>query len=60
MYAQLKTVQNKTELGMKFVYIDAQDDINKQIAAVEDLLAHGINLLIMNPLDPKSLIQATK
>lgn len=59
--AQLKTVHRKTEeLGMKFVYADAQDDINKQIATVEDLLAQGINVLIINPLDPKALIQATK
>lgn len=57
--AQLKTVQRKTEeLGMKFVYADAQDDINKQIATVEDLIAQGINVLIINPLDPKALIQA--
>lgn len=59
--AQLKTIQARTEeLGMKFTYIDAQDDINKQIASVEDLLAQGINLLIINPLDPKALVQATK
>ena len=59
--AQLKTVQRKTEeSGMKFIYVDAQDDINKQITSVEDLLAQGINILIINPLDPKALIQATK
>jgi ribose transport system substrate-binding protein len=59
--AQLKTVQRKTEeLGMKFVYIDAQDDINKQVASVEDLLAQGIKILILNPLDPEALVQATK
>jgi ribose transport system substrate-binding protein len=59
--AQVKAVQKKTEeFGMKFVYIDAQDDINKQIASIEDLLAQGINVLILNPLDPKALVQSTK
>ncbi len=58
--ALTKTIQRKTEeLGMKFFYIDAQDDLNKQIASVEDLLAMGINILILNPLDPKALVQAT-
>lgn len=39
---------------------DAQDDIQKQIADVEDLLARGIDLLILDPKDPKALLPATK
>jgi ribose transport system substrate-binding protein len=38
---------------------DAQDDIQKQIADVEDLLARGIDLLILDPKDPKALLPAT-
>jgi ribose transport system substrate-binding protein len=59
--ALMKAAQQKTEaMGMKFVYVNAEDDINKQIASVEDLLAQGINLLILNPRDPKALVQSTK
>jgi|WetSurMetagenome_2_1015567.scaffolds.fasta_scaffold48840_2 ribose transport system substrate-binding protein len=59
--ALVNTVKKKTEeMGMKFVYVDAQDDINKQISSVEDLLVQGINVLIFDPLDPKALVQATK
>lgn len=59
--AQVRAIQSKTEeLGMKFSYINAEDDINKQVASVEDLLAQGIDVLILNPLDPKALVQSTK
>jgi ribose transport system substrate-binding protein len=59
--AQLKAVEAEVKArGMDFIYIDAQDDIMKQVANVEDLLARGIDLLILNPLDPKALILATK
>ena len=47
-------------MGMKFVYNDAQDDIVRQISFVEDLLVQRIDLLILNPLDPKALVPATK
>ena len=59
--AQLRAVENRVkELGMNFVYIDAQDDLVKQVSNVEDLLVRGIDLLILNPLDPKGLVLATK
>jgi len=59
--ALVNVVQKKTEeLGMKFIYTDAQDDINKQISNVEDLLVQGIDVLIFDPLDPKALVQVTK
>lgn len=45
---------------MEFIYIDAQDDILRQVANVEDLLARDIDLLILNPLDPHALVMATK
>jgi len=58
---QLNAVKSRVEeLGMKFIYIDAQDDIVRQIASVEDLLVQGIDLLILNPLDPRALVPATK
>ncbi len=42
--------------GMKFVSADGQDDIIKQITSIEDLLAAGVNVLIVNPLDHKALV----
>jgi ribose transport system substrate-binding protein len=44
--------------GMKFVSADGQDDIIKQITSLEDLIAAGINVLILNPLDHKALVPA--
>lgn len=45
-------------LGMKFVSADGQDDIIKQITSLEDLIAAGVNVLILNPLDHKALVPA--
>lgn len=44
--------------GMKFHSSDGQDDIIKQITSIEDLIAAGVNVLILNPLDHKALIPA--
>jgi ribose transport system substrate-binding protein len=44
--------------GMKFVSADGQDDIIKQITSMEDLIAAGVNVLILNPLDHKALVPA--
>jgi ribose transport system substrate-binding protein len=58
---QVSAVKKEAEaLGISQVMAtDAQDDIQKQIADVEDLLARGIDLLILNPKDPKALLPAT-
>lgn len=59
--AQLNAAKRKAEsLGITLFSTNAQDDMLKQIADVEDLLARGIDLLILNPKDPKGLIPATK
>lgn len=59
--AQLNAAKRKAEsLGISFFSTNAQDDMLKQIADVEDLLARGIDLLILNPKDPKGLIPATR
>ena len=44
--------------GMKCVSADGQDDIIKQITSMEDLIAQGISVLILNPLDHKALVPA--
>ena len=52
-------IQKYTETsGMKFVSADGQDDIIKQITSLEDLIAAGVNVLILNPLDHKALVPA--
>jgi len=59
--AQLNAARRKAEsLGITFYSTNAQDDMVKQLANVEDMLARGIDLLILNPKDPKGLIPATK
>jgi ribose transport system substrate-binding protein len=57
-YAALtQAVQKNVEsYGMKFISTDGQGDIAKQVSAVEDLIAKGVQVLIINPLDPKALI----
>jgi ribose transport system substrate-binding protein len=44
--------------GMKFFSADGQDDIIKQITSLEDLIAAGVDVLILNPLDHKALVPA--
>jgi ribose transport system substrate-binding protein len=52
-------IQKYTEgYGMKFVSADGQDDIIKQITSLEDLIAAGVNVLILNSLDHKALVPA--
>ena len=59
--AQAKAVEKEVRSrGMEFIYLDAQNDMVRQVGNVEDLLARGIDLLILNPLDPHGLIPATK
>jgi ribose transport system substrate-binding protein len=57
--AQLDAAQKKAkELGCDVTSSDGQNDMLKQIADVEDMVAKGINVLILNPRDPKGLIPA--
>ncbi|MCU0472123.1 MAG: substrate-binding domain-containing protein [Bacteroidales bacterium] len=52
-------IQKYTEgYGMKFLSADGQDDIIKQITSLEDLIAAGVDVLILNPLDHKALVPA--
>ncbi len=46
------------ELGCEVISADAQNDLNKQIADVEDMVAQGIGALIINPRDSKGLVPA--
>ncbi|GIZ09329.1 substrate-binding domain-containing protein [Flavobacterium sp. UMI-01] len=59
--ALLTSIQETTEAnGMTFLSADGQGDINKQIAAVEDLITKGVDALLLNPKDPDALVGVTK
>lgn len=45
-------------LGCKVTSTDGQDDMQKEISDVQDMVAKGINILILNPRDPKGLVPA--
>jgi ribose transport system substrate-binding protein len=54
--AMMASIEKKCkELGIKFTGLQANDDLNKQISDIEDLLAKGIKVLILNPKDPEAL-----
>ena len=57
--AQLDAASKKAkELGCEVMTSDGQNDMLKQIADIEDMVSKGINVLILNPRDPKGLIPA--
>ena len=59
--ALLKSIKENTENnGMTFLSADGQDDINKQVSAVEDLITKGVDALLLNPKDPDALVGVTK
>ena len=59
--ALLQSIQKNTEQnGMTFLSADGQNDINKQVAAVEDLITRGVDVLLLNPKDPDALVGVTK
>jgi ribose transport system substrate-binding protein len=58
--ALLQSIKATTEKnGMIFMSADGQDDINKQVAAVEDLITKGVDALLLNPKDPDALVGVT-
>ncbi|MFJ9496662.1 substrate-binding domain-containing protein [Brevibacillus centrosporus] len=44
--------------GAELVVMDAQNDIEKQNADVQDLITKGINVLILNPTNPTAVVPA--
>lgn len=44
--------------GAELVYVDAQNDIAKQNADVQDLLTRGIDVLLLNPVNPAGVAPA--
>lgn len=49
--------------GAELVYVDAQNDIEKQNKDIQDLITKGIDVLILNPVNPSGVspsLQAAK
>ena len=46
------------ELGCTVMASDAGNDLNKQVADVEDMVAQGVQALIINPRDSQGLVPA--
>ncbi|MDF2682821.1 MAG: sugar transporter substrate-binding protein [Brevibacillus sp.] len=44
--------------GAELVVVDAQNDIEKQNADVQDLITKGIDVLILNPTNPTAVVPA--
>ena len=51
-------VDEAKKAGCDVSQSDGQNDMNKQISDVEDMVAKGVNLLILNPRDPEGLVAA--
>lgn len=55
---EVAAVKRAKEIGCEVISADAGNDLNKQIADVEDMVARGINALIINPRDSEGLVPA--
>ncbi len=47
------------EMGFTMIAIDAEGNIDKQISDCEDLIAQGVDVLLINAIDPVAVIPAT-
>ena len=55
--AQVAAAEDQAKkAGCEVTTSDGQNDRAKQIADVEDMVAKGVNLLILNPRDPEGLV----
>ncbi|NRP74629.1 Ribose import binding protein RbsB [Ensifer psoraleae] len=55
---EVSAKKHAEELGCEVISADAQNDLNKQIADIEDMVAQGIGALIVNPRDSKGMVPA--
>ena len=57
--AQLQAAQDEAKkAGCSVSTSDGQNDMSKQIGDIEDMVAKGVNLLVVNPRDPEGLVPA--
>ena len=57
-FAHDAMVSKAEELGIKFIVFDSENDIAKQSANMEDLIALGVDGIVANPIDVDSLTPA--
>jgi ribose transport system substrate-binding protein len=55
---KMLTERKAEELGVELVYANAENDKQKQIADVENLLSQGIDLLLLAPVDGTAAVPA--
>ena len=48
------------DLGLTMSVVDAGDDVTKQVSDIEDLVAKGISVLIVNPVDSDAVTGAVE
>ncbi len=59
--ALLTCIKEATEnSGMTFLFGNGKDNVDNQITEVEKLIDQGIDVLLLNPLDPNALVDVTK
>lgn len=46
------------EIGCEIITADAGNDLNKQVADIEDMVARGVEALVVNPRDSQELVPA--
>lgn len=57
--AQVAAAEDQAKkAGCEVVTADGQNEMGKQLADVEDMIANGVNVLILNPRDPEGLVPA--
>jgi len=54
--AELKAYQE--ELGFELVEVVADNDVNKQLSQIEDLIAQNVDGIIVDPIDDKAILSA--
>ena len=50
------TLNEASKLGLQLSYVDAKNDLTKQIAAIQSFISRGAKVIVVFPADPKSLV----
>jgi ABC-type sugar transport system substrate-binding protein len=48
------------ELGFELIETVADNDVNKQLSQIEDMIAQGVDAIIVDPIDSKAILSAIK
>lgn len=53
-------IQEATSKGIKVITVDAQNDTEKQMNDIEDLIQQGVDMLLINPTDSAAISSAVQ